>query len=146
MIAVAVRALALGWVAAGAAAVGLLLGLVLAKAAQNYLMSHQLDAERAAVENARLRAKVGQRRVTWRHHGCASRSPRMHASSRLHHAYAHVPHCRACVQVEELQQVVATFEPLAHRDLRLRFTRGINKTVILGLVDELLKNKEVNIW
>lgn len=36
------------------------------------------------------------------------------------------------------------FEPMAYRSLRLRFTKGVNKAVILGLVDELLSNKEVS--
>jgi hypothetical protein len=30
--------------------------------------------------------------------------------------------------------------------MRLRFTKGVNKAVVLGLVDELLTKKEVNIW
>jgi hypothetical protein len=40
-------------------------------------------------------------------------------------------------------QLPASFHPAG---LRLRFTKGVNKTVILGLVDELLSRKEVNIW
>jgi hypothetical protein len=53
---------------------------------------------------------------------------------------------RLRAKVEQLQQVVTKYEPLAYKGLRLRFTKGVNKTVILGLVDELLSRKEVNIW
>lgn len=102
---VRVQALGMGWVAAGAAAVGLLLGLVLAKAAQSYFISKEFDPNRVSSENAQLRAKV-----------------------------------------DELQQMVLSYEPMAYKRLRLRFTKGINKAVILGLVDELLGRKEVNVW
>lgn len=95
---------ALAWVAVGAAAAGLLLGLALARRL-NVQLKQEFDPQQAHLENARLRAKV-----------------------------------------EELQQMVLKYEPLAHRSMRLRFTRGVNKAVILGLVDELLSRKDVNIW
>ncbi|KAL4422209.1 hypothetical protein ABPG77_006450 [Micractinium sp. CCAP 211/92] len=59
---------------------------------------------------------------------------------------AHLENARLRAKVEELQQMVLKYEPLAHRSMRLRFTRGVNKAVILGLVDELLSRKDVNIW
>ncbi|KIZ05546.1 hypothetical protein MNEG_2415 [Monoraphidium neglectum] len=49
-------------------------------------------------------------------------------------------------KVEELQQLMVKLEPLAYKGMRLRFTKGINKAVILGMVDQMLANKEVNIW
>lgn len=51
-------------------------------------------------------------------------------------------------KVEDLQQIVNKYQPIAHKDgeLRLRFSKGVNKSVILSLVDELLSNKAVNIW
>ena len=55
---VPVHAAALALVVAAAALGGLLLGLVVAKAAQNFFRS-QFDPEKASLENARLRAKVG---------------------------------------------------------------------------------------
>ncbi|EFN51596.1 hypothetical protein CHLNCDRAFT_139978 [Chlorella variabilis] len=99
-----VQALALGWVAAGAALGGLFVGLLVAKWAQNHFRN-EFDEKKSTIENALLRAKV-----------------------------------------EELQQMVGKYEPLAYKSMRLRFTRGVNKAVILGLVDELLSKKEVNIW
>jgi hypothetical protein len=30
--------------------------------------------------------------------------------------------------------------------MRLRFTKGVNKAVILGMVDQMLANRDVNIW
>ncbi|PSC74519.1 Myb-related B isoform A [Micractinium conductrix] len=101
---VRVQALAVGWVVAGAALAGVLVGLAVAKAAQAHF-SREFDPQVASIENARLRAKV-----------------------------------------EELQQMVTKFEPLAYKTMQLRFTKGVNKSVILGLVDELLSRKEVNIW
>lgn len=49
-------------------------------------------------------------------------------------------------KIEELQQLVVKLEPLAYKSMQLRFTKGINKAVILGMVDQMLANKEVNIW
>ncbi|WIA11347.1 hypothetical protein OEZ85_011468 [Tetradesmus obliquus] len=49
-------------------------------------------------------------------------------------------------KVEDLQQLMMKVEPLAYKSMRLRFTKGINKAVILGMVDTMLANKEVNIW
>ncbi|GBF94454.1 hypothetical protein Rsub_06988 [Raphidocelis subcapitata] len=49
-------------------------------------------------------------------------------------------------KVEELQQLIVKLEPLAYKGMRLRFTKGINKAVILGMVDQMLANKEVNVW
>ncbi|KAI8472559.1 MAG: hypothetical protein J3K34DRAFT_205815 [Monoraphidium minutum] len=49
-------------------------------------------------------------------------------------------------KVEELQQLMVKLEPLAYKGMGLRFTKGINKAVILGMVDQMLANKDVNIW
>lgn len=49
-------------------------------------------------------------------------------------------------KVEKLQQMVIKYQPLAYKDMKLRFTKGVNKAVVLGLIDQLLANKAVNIW
>ncbi|PRW20289.1 fructose 1,6-bisphosphatase [Chlorella sorokiniana] len=90
---------------AGAALGGILLGLLIAKAASDFFKSKEFSQSKALSENAILRAKV-----------------------------------------DELQQMVMRYEPLAYKSMRLRFTKGVNKAVILSLVDELLARKEVNIW
>jgi hypothetical protein len=56
---VAVQALAVGWLAAGAAFCGLAAGLLLARWAQSYFRSEDFDPRQSNIENAKLRAKVG---------------------------------------------------------------------------------------
>ncbi|KAI7841781.1 hypothetical protein COHA_004646 [Chlorella ohadii] len=94
-----------GLLVAGAALGGIMLGLLIAKAASDFFNRKEFAQSKALSENAVLRAKV-----------------------------------------DELQQMVMRYEPLAYKSMRLRFTKGVNKAVILSLVDELLARKEVNIW
>ncbi len=57
--AVPVQAMSMLWVAAAAAAGGIIIGLLVAKAAQNYFAAKEFDLKQIRVENAQLRVKVG---------------------------------------------------------------------------------------
>lgn len=60
--------------------------------------------------------------------------------------YATLENAELRAKVEELQQLLLKLEPLAYKSMRLKFTKGINKRVVLGMIDKMLENKEVNIW
>jgi hypothetical protein len=49
-------------------------------------------------------------------------------------------------KVGELSELLNKIRPMGPDKLKLKFKRGIDRTVILGIVDQLLQNKEVNIW
>ncbi len=74
------------------------------------------------------------------------------------------------MQVNDLQQLLIKVRPMSSKELKLKFARaslyfcphqntntvqtfllttliqGIDRTVILGMVDQMLANKDVNIW
>lgn len=169
----------MGWALAGAACVGILVGLLLAKAAQAYLMGH-FDPNKANRENAVLRAKVresggrcrtaghmrahagaGASRLPWPRDAIATRAGTATAglllllragaaaaACRLARAGwpccwcppsrrptpAAAMHCHHSppAQVEELQQMVVKFEPMAYKNMSLRFTRVRPPSCVCG--------------
>lgn len=108
----AVCALGVGWVVAAAVG-GVVLGLILAKAAQSYFQfAAAAELERqATVENARLRAKVRiPEGYSW---DCSFSFCRLDYASCSIHSPSALHWC--IMQVEELQQLVTKYEPLAYR-------------------------------
>ena len=136
-----VQALALGWVAAGAALGGLFVGLLVAKWAQNHFRN-EFDEKKSTIENALLRAKVrpGGGRA-WSGGGagvcgcvcgwCACvcvwvcktgrrswRAPPVAARLAVAWRTTGAPREPGAwlLQVEELQQMVGKYEPLAYKN------------------------------
>ena len=154
--AVPVRAAAMALVVAAAAVGGLLLGLLVAKATQNFFRT-QFDPERATLENVRLRAKVGCPAASqgagmarWPHAPQAASLDGDSLSRRsLPVPFACLPHLltyllepsplflddplcpaagdapaapAACLQIDELQQLVQKYEPMAYKSERTAYT------------------------